>query len=281
MKLMLANVAIAEKDDDFAVNCLGKIWKRNFELVKDKDTEIISKFCNWGIAGMEGFCYPAIDMLNAQAVLQACVQGEKEGYDGILITCFGDPMLDQIRSLVDIPVMSIGESAMRIASVMAKKFGLVTISEANIYETWHRVDQLGLSDYCAGIVATKEPQEKQPGGIIHAEDTIRYFTEAAEKLIALGAEILIPCCGLMSPSLRLAPGCEEEYPDGVIAIDGVPVMDVMSVAVQMLDGAVKLKKAGSPWIGRSGIYRMPTKTALESGRMVLQDDRQQFWDLKL
>ena len=100
-------------------------------------------------------------------------------------------------------------------------------------------------------------------------------------MIALGAEILIPCCGLMSPSLRLAPGCEEEYPGGVTAIDGVPVMDVMSVAVQMLEGAVKLKKAGSPWIGRSGIYRMPTKTALESGRMVLQDDRQQFWDLKL
>ena len=39
MKLMLANVAIAEKDDDFAVNCLGKIWKRNL-TGKDKDTEI-------------------------------------------------------------------------------------------------------------------------------------------------------------------------------------------------------------------------------------------------
>lgn len=281
MRLMLANVAIAEENDDFAVNCLGKIWKQNFELVKDRDTEITSKFCSWGIVGMEGFCYPAIDMLNAQAVLQACVRGAQEGYDGILITCFGDPMLDQIRSLVDIPVMSIGESAMRAASVMAKRFGLVTISEANIYETKHRVRQLGLSEYCAGITATRELPEKQPGGIIHAEDTIKHFTDAARELIALGAEILIPCCGLMSPSLRLAPGCEKEYPGGVTAIDGVPVMDVMSVAIQMLEGAVKLKKAGSAWIGRSGVYRMPTEEALESGRMVLKDDRQRFWDLTL
>ena len=281
MKLMLANVAIAEKDDDFAVNHLGKIWKRNFDLVKEADTEIISKFSNWGVVGMEGFSYPAIDMLNAQAVLQACVQGEKEGYDGILITCFGDPMLDQIRSLVDIPVMSIGESALRMASIMAKKFGLIVISEANIYETAHRVAQLGLSDYCAGICATTEPQEKQPGGIIHAGDTIRHFTETARKLIAQGAEILIPCCGLMSPSLRLAPGCEQEYPHGVTEIEGVPVMDVMAVAIQMLESVVKLKQAGSSWISRKGIYRMPPESALKSGHMVLQDNRQKFWDLKL
>lgn len=281
MKLMLANVAIAKKNDDFAVHHLSKIWKKNFDLVKRPDTEIYSKFCDWGIIGMEGFFYPAIDTLNAQAVLQACLTAEQEGYDGILITCYGDPMLDQIRSLVNIPVVSIGESTQYLAAMMAKKFGLVVISEHNIYESWHKVEKLGLKNYCAGIEATTEPPEKQPLALINASEAIESFISTGRKLIKQGAELLIPCCGLMSPALRLAPGCEEQFPNGLTNIDGVPIMDVMSASLQMLESFVTLKQAGSSWISRSGIYRMPPASALESGKMVLKDSRQNFWTLKL
>ena len=281
MKIMLANVAIAKENDDFAVNHLSKIWKENFNLVRRPDTEIFSKFSDWGIIGMEGFFYPAIDLLNSQAVLQSCLSAEKEGFDGILITCFGDPMLDQIRSLVNIPVISIGEASLYMAAIMAKKFGLVVISEANIHETWHKVNILGLKDFCAGIQATPEPPQKQPEGLIHASETIDSFITAGKPLINQGAEILIPCCGLMSPALRIAPGCENSRPHGLTQIDQVPIMDVLSVSLQLLESMIILKKSGSPWISRRGIYRTPPQSALESGKMVLNDNRQKFWTLKL
>lgn len=281
MKIMLANVAISEEHGDFACNILTKRWKQNFDLVKAPDTEIVSRFSDWGIIGMEGFFYPAIDLLNAQAMLQASVRAPEDGFDAIMITCYGDPMLDQIRSLVDIPVMSIGEATLHAAAMMGKKFGLVTISEANIYESHHTIAKYGLSEYCAGIVATPEKPEEQPAALADAHHAIESFREAARKLISQGAEILIPGCGLMSPALRLAPGCEKEYPNGVTEIDGVPVMDVMSVTLKMTEMMAQLRRAGSGWISRKGVYKMPPDSARESGKMVLEDSRQHFWDWKL
>lgn len=278
MKIMLGNVAIAPENDDFACNVLTRQWKKNFDLVKDADTEIVCRFSQWGIIGMEGFFYPAIDALNAQSVLQQAVKGEKDGYDAIMITCFGDPMLDQIRGLVDIPVTSIGEASYRMAAMMGKKFGLVTVSENNIYESWHTIEKYGLKDYCAGIMATLEKPEEQPKALVDAHSAIENFKKVGRELIAQGAEILLPGCGLMTAALRTAPGCEEEYPNGVTDVDGVPIMDVLGVTLKTTEMMVKLKEAGSPWISRKGFYKLPPESALESGKMVLKDDRQQFWD---
>lgn len=281
LKIMLANVAISPKNGEFATEILGPSWKKNFDLVKRQDTQIISRFSEWGIVGMEGFFYHAIDHLNAQSVFQQCVTAEKDGFDAIIITCFGDPMLDQIRSFVNIPVISIGEASLRMATIMGKKFGLVTISENNIYEAHHTIESYGLIDYCAGIAVTSEKPKEQPGALINAKNAIVGFKEVTKKLIDNGAEILIPGCGLMSPALRLAPGCEDEYPDGCTEVNGVPIMDVMSVALKMAEMMIELKNAGSTWISRSGFYKMPPQSALESGKMVLEDSRQTFWDFKL
>lgn len=281
MKIMLANVATSPLNGDFAVNVLGKNWKKNFDLAKRPDTEIYSRFSEWGIKGMEGFFYHAIDHLNAQAVFQACKNAEKDGFDAVIITCFGDPMLDQIRSFVNIPIISFGEATYKMASMMGKKFGLVTISEFNNFESHETIKKYGLEEYCAGIVATTEKPKDQPGALINAEGAIKHFTEAARILISKGADILIPGCGLMSPALRLAPGCEKEYPNGLENVDGVPVMDVMSISIKMAELMVDLKNAGSTWISRSGFYKMPPESALESGQIVLEDNRQTFWDLKL
>lgn len=281
MKIMLANVATAPKNDDFAVNILCANWKKNFSLAKKADTEIISRFSEWGIVGMEGFFYHAIDHLNAQSVFQQCLTAQRDGFDAILITCFGDPMLDQIRSFVDIPVASIGEASLRMAAMMGKKFGLITISKHNIYEANHIIEKYGLKDYCAGIVVTSEKPEEQPVALVNARNAIESFKEVSQKLIASGADVLIPGCGLMSPALRLAVGCEEEYPNGLTDVDGVPVMDVFSVSIKMAEMLVDLKNAGSTWISRSGFYKMPPQSALESGKMVLEDNRQTFWDINL
>ena len=278
MKIMLGNVAIAPEKDDFACNVLTRKWKKNFDLVKNPDTEIVCRFSDWGIVGMEGFFYPAIDTLNAQSVLQQAIRAEKDGFDAVMITCFGDPMLDQIRSLVNIPVTSIGETSYHMATMMGKKFGLVTVSENNIYESEHTIERDGFRDYCAGIMATTEPPEEQPKALVDAHSAIACFQEVGRKLIAQGAEVLLPGCGLMTAALRTAPGCEEEYPNGVADVDGVPIMDVLGVTLKMTELMVQMKQSGSPWISRKGIYRLPTESAFESGRMVLKDDRQHFWD---
>jgi allantoin racemase len=282
MKVLLANVAVAEEGSEagqFVEKVLVPMWRRNLDMVKEKDTELTFRFPRWGVTGLDGFFYSYIDMLNARSVFHAAVQAEKEGFDAVMITCFGDPMLWGIRQAVDIPVVSVGESSMLLATMMGYKFGVVTISPYNIYEQEHTIAKYGLTDRSAGIRPIPETGDEQAEALIDARRAIESFKKVGRELIADGAEVLIPGCGLMSPALRLAPGAEKDYPNGLTEVDGVPVADVMGDTIKMAEAMVRLKRAGSCWISRKGLYAQATPRAKEFGQMVLKDDGPGFWDI--
>jgi len=281
VKILLANVGVSPKDGPFITDMMAPLWKKNFGLFRRNDTEIVLRVSEWGILGMDGFFHHAIDTLNSQLIFNACRCAEAEGFDAILICCFGDPMLEHIRAFVNIPVVSIGESSFHAAAMMGKKFGVVTNTHKMFHETSKRIEAYGFGDYLAGLTATTETPGEQVHALIDANEAVESFAETSRKLIAMGAEVLIPGCGLLASSLRLAPKCEKEYPDGMTEVDGVPVMDVLGVGLKYAEMMAELKKAGSPWISRSGFYSRPTEAELESGRMVLEDGRMRFWDVKI
>jgi len=280
MRLCLANVAVGHPGEPF-LDRLTTLWKQNFDLVRQRDTEITSRFSTWGVKGMDGFFFHNIDTLNAAAVYHAAVSAERDGFDAILITCFGDPMLHQIRQAVNIPVASLGESALLTAATMGHKFGIIHISEYNILETRHTIARYGLTERLANIRSINEPPREQGGAIFNAAHSIEKFKKVARELIQDGAEVLIPACGLMSPAMRFAPGAEAEYPGGLTEVDGVPVLDVMACGLRMAETLAALKRAGSPWISRKNLYVQPTPEGIASGEMVLRDDRMTFWDFQL
>ncbi len=281
---MLANVAVAEERGEgaqFVKNVLVPAWRRNFDLVKQKDTEIVARFPRWGVTGLNGFSYSFLDALNAQSVLHAAMRSEQDGFDAVLITCFGDPLLYQIRQAVNIPVVGLGESSVFLAAMMGHRFGIVTISPYVIFEQEHVIARYGLEHRYAGCRPNPEPADEQPLALLDARRAIEAFKKAARELIAEGAEIVIPGCGLLSPALRLAPGAEAEYPAGLTEVDGVPVMDVMGAALKMAETMVAMKRAGSPWISRKGLFARATGQALAEGAMVLKDERMSYWDVTL
>ncbi|MGD0657161.1 MAG: aspartate/glutamate racemase family protein [Syntrophorhabdales bacterium] len=284
MKILLANVACAPENSEesrFVKEALVPLWKRNFDLVRQKDTEIVARFPGWGIGALDGFFYSYIDALNSQSVFHAAVAAEKEGFDAVLIMCFGDPMLWQIRQAVNIPVVSLGESSILLAAMMGLKFGIVTISPYNIPETEHTIAKYGLEHRYAGARANSETGDEQGAAILDARHAIESFREAATELVRDGAEIIIPGCGLLSPALRLAPAAETEYPEGVTTVGGAAVMDVLSGALKTAETLVALKKAGSSWISRTRLFAQPTDRAREAGRIVLKDGRMIYWDVEL
>lgn len=284
MKILLANVACAAENSDeskFVKEMLVPLWKRNFDLVRQKDTEIVARFPGWGIAGLDGFFYSYIDTLNSQSVFHAAVAAEKEGFDAVLIMCFGDPMLWQIRQAINIPVVSLGESSMFLATTMGHKFGVVSISPYNIPEMEHTIAKYGLEPRYAGARANPETGDEQGAAIVDAGHAIESFKTAARELIKEGAEVIIPGCGLLSPALRFAPGAEAEYPHGLTTVDDVPIFDVLSSALKTAETLVALKKAGSGWISRKRLFAQPTERARDAGKVVLKDDRMVYWDVAM
>ena len=53
-----------------------------------------------------------------------------------VIACFGDPGLDQARTLVDVPVLGIAQAAMHAAALTAGGFSVVTSMSATVPRAW-------------------------------------------------------------------------------------------------------------------------------------------------
>src|SRR5262245_59181142 len=56
--------------------------------------------------------YPYLASLHMQFILDNALQAEAEGYDAFAVGSVQDPGLEEVRSLIDIPAVGYGESAM-------------------------------------------------------------------------------------------------------------------------------------------------------------------------
>ncbi len=281
MRILLANVPAVEEDSDggqFVKTVLVPLWRKNLDLVRQKETELTFRFPKRGTT-VDAFsdCRYLHD-LNLESLFQAAVQAEGEGFDAVVMTCFSDYMLWEIRQAVNIPVVSIGESSMLAATMMGYKFGVVTISPDTVQEQEQTIAKYGFKARSVSVRPIPETGGEQEMALTDARHTIKAFKKVTRELIADGAEVIIPGCGLMSPALRLAPGAEKEYPNGLTEVDKVPVLDVIVVTLKMAEMLVTLKRAGSGWISRKGLYAQATPRAKEFDQMVLKDKEPGFWD---
>jgi len=282
MRILIANIPAAEEDSEggwFLKTVAVPLWRRNLDLVKGEETELIFRFASSGMPHAAFSACRYLPMLNPIAIFHAVVQAEREGFDGAMIACFGDPMLPEVRQTVNIPVASLGESSMLLATMMGYKFGIVSPSLYVNDPIEQRIDRYGLRNRSVGVRATLEKGDEQEMALIDAHHGIECFEKVGRELIADGAHVLIPGCGLMSPALRLAPGAEKEYPNGFTEVGDVPIMDGMAATLKMVEMLVTLKQAGSSWVNFKGFS---TEAALgereASGQVAPKSDGPIFWD---
>lgn len=70
--------------------------------------------------------YRALDFLNTRALIESALRTEREGFDAIAVGCFLDPVLDELKELLDIPVLGLGESAMHLACMLGRRFAVLS-----------------------------------------------------------------------------------------------------------------------------------------------------------
>ena len=71
-----------------------------------------------------------------------------EPHDAYLIACFGDPGLDAARELTDRPVVGIGEAAYTAASLIAKRFAVITTLARGVPALEEALEHRGLRSRC-------------------------------------------------------------------------------------------------------------------------------------
>ena len=127
---------IYEKDQN-PQHCSGHLYRGDRSLCKGPSgagrraeggnrglVELESRIVEGGSESIECFYDSA---LAAPYILKLVQQGEKDGFDAIVLDCFLDPALSECRELVRIPVMGACQSSCSLAARMAGRFSVIGI----------------------------------------------------------------------------------------------------------------------------------------------------------
>lgn len=137
--------------------------------------------------------------------------------DGILVCCFSDhPLVPILRENVNVPVMGIFHASLQAASMLDRKFGIVTTAMAWQPILSASVQVAGAQNSSAGVIATGL-------GVLELEsrprdEVLRRIEECTTTLIDRGARCIILGCAGMAPLEILL---RDTLPGDIKTVDGV------------------------------------------------------------
>ena len=177
----------------------GKIyWDRlraHLAQIADPGTAIDVK----GITPHDSYAHPIVEFRCAREVICNAVAAQEQGYDAFVIGHFQDAGLYEARSVVDIPVLALGEASMLYGCTLGQHSGIVTINRRYIPWFGHQVRKYGLEQRVTGVHA----MTFEPGQILQAyerddlaAEVKTLFDEKARPLVEQGVDVIIPGGGI-------------------------------------------------------------------------------------
>ena len=211
--------------------------KAHFKRVARPDTEIVMHGMRPGTYRSN---YPGSDIrhaalqhLHSIQFIEAGLQAERDGFDAYALSTLPDPALREIRSMLGIPVVGYGESAMLTSCLLGARFAvMVFISELTDLIA-QNAQRYGLAERFAGVTDVGFRFNDVLQGFAEPAPLIERFREAARQRIAAGAEVIIP---------GEAPLCVLLASQGISSVDGVPVLDSLSCWIKHAEMLVDLKR---------------------------------------
>ena len=189
----------------------------------------------------------------ARNLIKNAVEAEKQGCAAMVITHFQDAGLAEVKSVVDIPVIGLGETTLSHALTLGRKLGLVTINP--VFIPWHedQVIRYGLQQRVVGVRAV----QATVADFINAFADQKSFDALYPKwekevraLLAAGADVIVPAGGL---PMMLFSG----------EFEGAPVVNGVTLVAKTAEMAVRLRKQGMFKVSRRSNYVKPPEKALK------------------
>ncbi len=198
-----------------------------------------------------------IQFMHVSQVIEKVLQAEKEGYDAVCLGGTLDLGHVLLREILDIPIVFIAESSFHAACLLARKFGIVSTEKGMLLRQMELVKYHGLEQRCVpGIHLGSTMVEI---GDLLGKDPKRFinmFNEAARKLIAAGAGVIIPGQGFVGAFFG---------EQGIHDVDGIPIVDTMAVLIKTAEMLADLHKRGMKR-SRAGQYTYASKAELLAAR---------------
>lgn len=193
--------------------------------VAGTSTEVLSVSVTSGPPSIESHFDEAVSTIG---ILENISEGEKNGIDGYVIACFGDPGYLAAREIARGPVIGIAEAAFHIASIVATRFSVVTTLARTKIICEHLLQIHGFEHQCRKVRACGlEVLELEETGM----GACRGIVEECRRAVAedeIGA-IVLGCAGMAD----LADHIQQEI--------GVPVIEGVTAATKLVESIVSLR----------------------------------------
>ncbi|WP_339764649.1 aspartate/glutamate racemase family protein [uncultured Hoeflea sp.] len=151
------------------------------------------------------------------AVFDHYMKGD-DPFDAVIVACFDDTGLDELRARSQVPITGIGEAAYRLAAETAAPFSVVTTLAVSIPVLEYNIKSYGLAAECARVRASEIPVldlEQDP-----EQALARIGAEIADAITNdQCGSIVLGCAGMADMALVL----ENTY--------SIPVIEGVSAAV--------------------------------------------------
>ena len=167
------------------------------------------------------------EALSVPGVLDEIAKGEREGVDGYVLACFGDPGLDAARELASGPVVAIAEAGMKVATYLGRGFTVVTTLDRTIGRAWDLAAHYGVRDACRNVRACEIAvlDLDTPGSAAREVITAECAAAVAED----GCDVIVlGCAGMADLAAHISSRI------------GVPVVDGVAAATTMVQSLVTM-----------------------------------------
>jgi allantoin racemase len=162
-------------------------------------------------------------------VLNGVKRAEKEGFDALIVGCFGDPGVEAARELASIPIIGPCEASLAASIPLGHQTSIITVLHNVIYSLKRVARVARLEDRLASVraveVSVLDLAKERPR-------VIETFVEEGRKAIEEdGADVLVPGCMSMA-FLGIAEDVQKEL--------GIPVLNPAAVALKTAELFVRL-----------------------------------------
>jgi len=182
-----------------------------------------------GPVGLESYYHNYLASVN---VHDRIIQAEKEGYNGVVIACYGDPGIEAAKELVDIPVVGITEASYALASLLGTKFLVIVSAETAVPRQIRYLKALGIPDYQYAVRPIGLTVLGVMSDRLNAKELIANNCEIALK--ETGAEVIVMGCSGFS-------GLRKDLEK----LLNVPIVDPVVAGVQVCNTLINMSLAQS------------------------------------
>ena len=126
----------------------------------DNDIEVVCK----PTQGAPKFIETYEDQVKAAPGMLQLVRENEIEFDGFIIACHCDPNLDTIKEITKKPVVGIGESSMKIASMLGHSFSVISMTKGSIPNKEDLIRKYHLQDALASVRAPEDELKSNDDG---------------------------------------------------------------------------------------------------------------------